>query len=262
MYDTTLTLANHCPKLKKLNVCFCFLMTDNSIVALANNCPDLQELYLSWCYNLTDKSAIAIANCCPNLKILHMSNCYLCTNASIMALTQGCSQLQDLRLHDWPNLNDNTIETVVTSFPRLKNLDLDVFELDKNAIFREPDIQIKNQRRFFISPFPSNKRTIVRTAYGCPISVNFKQKRLGLSGILSISSKICAFLSLSCLCASTLRHHRLNGGFFVLVGVQQDNGNDKHEDCVGPRQKYSIKLVFCGHKCVKGLFHREGNGKG
>ena len=76
-----LSIAKHCPKLKRLSLRRC-KVTDSSVCEVAIHCHDLLLLELARIHKLTDKCVIALAGNCPYLEELYISGCTMITSAA------------------------------------------------------------------------------------------------------------------------------------------------------------------------------------
>jgi len=76
-----LSIAKHCPKLKKLSLRGC-RVTDTSVCEVAIHCHNLLLLALAGLHKLTDKCVIALAGNCPYLDELYISGCSMITSAA------------------------------------------------------------------------------------------------------------------------------------------------------------------------------------
>ena len=99
--DVPLSLADHCPHLRRLNLWDNKGITDAGICALAEGCNQLKQLDCPG--SLTDASLYALARHCPQLQDLRIgfaSECspYQLTNVAVEALAAGCPQLKTVEL--------------------------------------------------------------------------------------------------------------------------------------------------------------------
>ncbi|XP_065920253.1 F-box/LRR-repeat protein 20-like isoform X4 [Dysidea avara] len=102
-----LSIAKHCPKLKRLSLRRC-KVTDSSVCEVAIHCHDLLLLELARIHKLTDKCVIALAGNCPYLEELYISGCTMITSAATRYL-QDCSVRKIFILHSAANLPPNAI---------------------------------------------------------------------------------------------------------------------------------------------------------
>ncbi|XP_072026719.1 uncharacterized protein [Amphiura filiformis] len=104
-----ISVANNCPKLKRVGVKSCTSqVTDVGVVEIARCCPALKEIVLSGLHAITDKSVLAIANNCPDLGYIYVSGCNKVTHASINYLKDVCNSRVYVQ-HKLPNVDPNQV---------------------------------------------------------------------------------------------------------------------------------------------------------
>ena len=90
-------LADGCPALTNISVCYCWNLTDAAINALADGCPALTNIRACHCNNLTDAAIIRLADRCPALTYVDMRDCYKLTDAAMIGLADRCPALIDFK---------------------------------------------------------------------------------------------------------------------------------------------------------------------
>jgi hypothetical protein len=94
--DTTVVaLGQHCPNLRKLNICHT-ATTDEGGESISSNCPLLEEVDLASCGQLRDDTLIALGYHCSMLRELNIENLYM-TDYGLRAIGEGCPLLEVLR---------------------------------------------------------------------------------------------------------------------------------------------------------------------
>ena len=122
---TTLTVLDEIrPKLETLNLAYCSLITDASVLAVASGCSNLQSLNLFLCRNITDASVLEVARQCSNLQSLNLFYCDKITDASVLEVARGCSKLHTLNLANCANITDASVLEVAEKCSNLHTLDL------------------------------------------------------------------------------------------------------------------------------------------
>mmetsp|Transcript_11464 Transcript_11464/g.35032 ORF Transcript_11464/g.35032 Transcript_11464/m.35032 type:complete len:406 (+) Transcript_11464:359-1576(+) len=92
-----LCIADHCPKLKHLNIANSRYVTDCAICYLVGKCSELEVLDLSWCTRINGKSLGAIAEKLPKLRKLGLSETQA-TNSGLLKVVRSCTNLEELLL--------------------------------------------------------------------------------------------------------------------------------------------------------------------
>lgn len=94
--DDLLLLKEKLPKLKELNLAWCWLLTDKGIAHL-KPLIRLQKLNLAWCYQLTDNVLFCLKSH-TELQELDLTGCERLTNAALLYL-KSHTELQRLKLN-------------------------------------------------------------------------------------------------------------------------------------------------------------------
>lgn len=98
--------------------------TDRSIPLVAEACGlRLQHLDLQFCSVLTDKSLLSLANC-PNLTHLDLQKCYELTDSALATLAEHCRDLEHLNVRLCFNISDKGLRMVAKYCKKLVFLDL------------------------------------------------------------------------------------------------------------------------------------------
>lgn len=111
-------LAQNCPNLRKINVEFCYGLTDAAITALAR--PSLREINFSRCSMITRNSLLALAENCPDLTSIDLTGFF--ADADILNLADHCPRLITLKL--WGK-NNKRILDLLRRCPNLQHMDQD-----------------------------------------------------------------------------------------------------------------------------------------
>ncbi|KAF2092212.1 RNI-like protein, partial [Saccharata proteae CBS 121410] len=149
--DLTMTaVSNNCYKLQGLNISNCRKISDEALESVARSCKNLKRLKFNGCSQLTEKSIIVIANNCRYILEIDLHDCRNIEDAAITSLVaEGrylrelrlahCSRITDhaflnlphgiihdalriLDLTDCGELNDDGVQKIISTAPRLRNL--------------------------------------------------------------------------------------------------------------------------------------------
>ncbi|TKY54682.1 F-box protein SKIP1 [Spatholobus suberectus] len=136
-----LVIALSCPKLRELDISYCYEITHESLVLIGRNCPNLKILkrnfmnwldpsqhrgivpdeYLNACPQDEESEAAAIANYMPGLEWLEIRFCKLSAKG-LNSICQGCPNLEFLDLSGCANLTSRDIANASSSLVHLKEI--------------------------------------------------------------------------------------------------------------------------------------------
>jgi hypothetical protein len=121
-----LSLAMCCPGLRAINLSYCNKLTDFSIKMLVTHCSQLEELHLMMCLNITDEIVILIAEMCQMLKQLNVSGCAKLTDAGLWGLGAGTTRhtLTHFEIADNANITFSAILHFVQQCRSLQKLNV------------------------------------------------------------------------------------------------------------------------------------------
>eukprot|EP00003_Mantamonas_plastica_P022854 TRINITY_DN395_c1_g3_i1.p1 TRINITY_DN395_c1_g3~~TRINITY_DN395_c1_g3_i1.p1 ORF type:complete len:1152 (+),score=313.68 TRINITY_DN395_c1_g3_i1:317-3772(+) len=111
--EMMVTLANNCPKLKRLMLPNCVHLDDEGMIEVALRCRELVLLMLNGCTQISESAIYQISQSCMSLKSLHIGNCRQIDGASLIQVGNNCSNLADLDLQGMPQLTDTEVEQLV-----------------------------------------------------------------------------------------------------------------------------------------------------
>ncbi len=123
-------LAQKCTALKDLNLCGTSI-TDAAITAIATNCGDLEELVLQNCENLTD-AALRVVRL-PKLTNLDLSGCSEISDAGLIELSRQCTALKSLGICG-TSITDAAVSAVARNCPDFQDLFADSADITDESI--------------------------------------------------------------------------------------------------------------------------------
>lgn len=96
------TVAASLPKLKDLNLRYCYKLTDAAVATICEQLPLLETLNLSQCSRVTDAAILRVVASLRGLKELRLWGCAKLTSAAVFAISSGLPSLSlvDLRSRD------------------------------------------------------------------------------------------------------------------------------------------------------------------
>jgi hypothetical protein len=119
-------IARRNPKLTEVNFDETFLaVTDPVLHALAEHCPGLKSLSLCYAHDVTDVSVMALARGCSALSCLDLRRCFRLTDRSILALAEHAHLLRFLDVRDSHRITQPALEQLLMSTTSM-SLDMDV----------------------------------------------------------------------------------------------------------------------------------------
>lgn len=95
-------IATALPKLKDLNLRYCYKVSDKSVDVICDSLPHLENLNLSQCSRVTDAAILRVVASLRYLKELRLWGCTKLTLASVLAISAGMPSLNlvDIRSRD------------------------------------------------------------------------------------------------------------------------------------------------------------------
>ena len=81
--------------LEKINLSFCFRVTDKAIIFLAEHTPNLQLINLCGCKFIGDEAVVALLSSCPNLTKICLNSCKRITNTTLQFIFDFFAENQD-----------------------------------------------------------------------------------------------------------------------------------------------------------------------
>ena len=88
-------VALHCPRLMRLDVCFCLQIRDSGIVCIAEECKDLRVVLLNGCEGLTDFGLERLVANCP-----HLGHVTVCRTSSPDISPEMAAKVRSLKSAD------------------------------------------------------------------------------------------------------------------------------------------------------------------
>ncbi|KAH1061313.1 hypothetical protein AAZX31_02G191300 [Glycine max] len=154
--DSISRIALSCPKLRELDISYCYEITHESLVLIGRNCPNLKVLkrnlmnwldpsqhrgivpddYLNACPQDGDDEAAAIANSMPGLEQLEIRFSKL-TAKGLNSICQGCPNLEFLDLSGCANLTSRDIANASSSLVHLKEIKKPNFYIPRSVFHTE-----------------------------------------------------------------------------------------------------------------------------
>ena len=137
-------IAVLCPGLTKVDLTWCWLVTDAAIITLAEHCPGLTSINLRHCDYITDNALVALAEHCPGLTTIHLdfeNNNHNITDAGIIALAENCTGLTWITLSgivswrdDVSNLSDAAVIALAENCPGLTRIEFSDIDMTDAAV--------------------------------------------------------------------------------------------------------------------------------
>ncbi|GAU18302.1 hypothetical protein TSUD_201900 [Trifolium subterraneum] len=154
--DSVSKIAVGCPKLRELDISYCYEITHESLVLIGRNCTNLKILkrnlmnwldpsqhvgivpadYLNACPQDGDSEAAAIANSMPHLECLEIRFSKL-TAKGLNSICQGCPNLEYLDLSGCANLTSRDIVNASSSLSSLKDIKKPNFYIPRSVYHTE-----------------------------------------------------------------------------------------------------------------------------
>lgn len=120
--DGLAALAERCPDLESINLCFCRDVKGRGVLALAEHCPRLRSLGLMY-FRPSGELVRALVDLRPNLASLNLANTDINDNElSLLARYRDSLTLIDLSC--CPNIHDLGLRILADSCPNLTKIDL------------------------------------------------------------------------------------------------------------------------------------------
>lgn len=94
------------------------------IAAIAAALPKLKDLNLRYCYKLSDKSVATICESLPLLETLNLSQCSRITDAAILRIVASLGCLKELRLWGCAKLTSAAVYAISSGMPSLSLVDI------------------------------------------------------------------------------------------------------------------------------------------
>ncbi|GFR75159.1 F-box/LRR-repeat protein 2-like isoform X2 [Elysia marginata] len=102
-----MSLADHAPRLSKVNLKSCKLVSDAAVCYLCSKCP-LRSLCLSGLHTLTDKSIFCLASSCPQMEEIYLNGC-ACISPVAVQYLRDCCLGRLYASHSIPNAKPNQL---------------------------------------------------------------------------------------------------------------------------------------------------------
>lgn len=168
-------LAKRCNGIQEINLSYCHLISDNTVVALAENCPNIHTINLDVCDHITDRAVVALAENCPNIHTINLSSCEHLTNKAVVALAEHCPNIHTINLQtDCRKITDVAIISFAVHCPNLRTCHLSgigdggLVALAKNC---------PNLRNIITTKGYISDATFIALAEHCPNFQNFSAYR-------------------------------------------------------------------------------------
>ncbi|XP_050235010.1 F-box/LRR-repeat protein 14 [Mercurialis annua] len=121
-------LANNCPSLSDLALCYCTFITDVGLRYLAS-CSKLSGLVLNFTPRITGCGILSLVVGCKNLTILHLNRCINVTSVEWLEYLGKLETLEDLSIKNCRVIGEGDLIKLGCSWRMLKRLQ---FEVDAN----------------------------------------------------------------------------------------------------------------------------------
>lgn len=149
-------IASGCPKIKELDISYCYEISDKSLAAVGSHCPNLNMLkrnlmnwldpsqhvgivpfeYLNACPQDGDSEAAAISKFMPHL--LHLEVRFLKLTAKGLSLiSQGCVDLEYIDLSGCANVTSRDIANASLNLKKLKTMKKPNFYIPRSVFHTE-----------------------------------------------------------------------------------------------------------------------------
>ncbi|XP_072050704.1 uncharacterized protein [Amphiura filiformis] len=117
------TITSNCPNLETLLAKQCFVQ-DNGLKSIGQGLPRLKRLDLTDCWYVTDKGLESIAFGCTQLEIVVLTRCYEIRGNGVVVLASHCKKMTSLILRQCFRVDDQALQYVGLSNPKLRYLDV------------------------------------------------------------------------------------------------------------------------------------------
>jgi len=94
----------------------CSKITDIAIIKLAQKTPNLKKLNLSWCFRISDASINHLVSC-NQLEYLDVTGCPEVTGKSIVHISKYCHNLSTLGLNKCSKIDKKALEELEEACP-------------------------------------------------------------------------------------------------------------------------------------------------
>lgn len=149
-------IASGCPKIKELDISYCYEISDRSLAVIGSHCPNVNMLkrnlmnwldpsqhvgivpfeYLNACPQDGDSEAAAISKFMPRL--LHLEVRFLKLTAKGLALiSQGCEDLEYVDLSGCANVTSRDIANASLNLKKLKTMKKPNFYIPRSVFHTE-----------------------------------------------------------------------------------------------------------------------------
>uniref|UniRef100_T1ITN6 F-box domain-containing protein n=1 Tax=Strigamia maritima TaxID=126957 RepID=T1ITN6_STRMM len=124
--DVVIELAQHCRKIKCLDLWRAKSLTRVGFLAIANRCQHLQELDVGWCTDLSTagECLAELARNCPKLKKLFLTAIRTFRDADVAAVSYYCPNLEQLDILGTREVSPVAVLRALHEFKNLKYLDV------------------------------------------------------------------------------------------------------------------------------------------
>ena len=157
MTDSSIAkIAAFCPKLRELDISYCYEISSQSLELIGKSCPNmviLKRNFLNWldssqhsgiipseylnsCPQDGDEEAVAIGKFMPNLMQLELRFSKLTIHA-LISISEGCHELEVLDLFGCGNLTSRAIEQASVNLKKLKSLVKPNFYIPRSVFHTE-----------------------------------------------------------------------------------------------------------------------------
>jgi hypothetical protein len=121
------SLATGCPGLVSLDLSYCALTRDGTIISLAKALPSLTSLNLRGCDKITDTAIRTLSQCCPGLVRVELGVGADCsgkvTDSCVLALSHNCPALTTFGVSRCYNITDAAAILLARGCPALTCVD-------------------------------------------------------------------------------------------------------------------------------------------
>lgn len=149
-------IASGCPKIKELDLSYCYEISHSSLATIGAHCPNMRTLkrnlmnwldpsqtvgivpdeYLDACPQDGDSEAAAISKFMPQILHLELRFCKM-TSKGLTLISEGCQDLEYFDLSGYVNVTSRDIANAASNLKKLKTMKKPNFYIPRSVYHTE-----------------------------------------------------------------------------------------------------------------------------